>query len=236
MRSQSNPSSSRISSVCSANPGAGPRLRCGRRRTAPGWRPVPIRPPDTMYSFARICGVVGGLQGVLHRRPRPGQGGEPLAPLRAASAWPSLRAESRTAAAVFSAIDSAVANRGSSTRSVEVDVPAHVGPELRRLHHHQGDVAVVGGRVHPHQRVDRRAVHARRGLHHQLAEVAGQRDGVAHRPQPAAQQGNVHDRRLAGALALEQRGRDAAREVGARDGVAVRRARAGRSCRRCRAG
>ena len=36
-------------------------------------------------------------------------------------------------------------------------MPAHVRPELRRLHHHERDVAVVGRRVHADQRVDRRA-------------------------------------------------------------------------------
>ena len=106
---------------------------------------------------------------------------------------------------------------------VEVHVPAHVGPELGGLHHHEGDVAVVGGRVHADQRVDRRAVHAGRRRHHPLTEVLGQRDRVPHRPQAAAQQRHVDDRRFAGALALEQRGRDAAREVGAGDGVAVGR-------------
>ncbi len=50
---------------------------------------------------------------------------------------------SRRPPAVCSAIDSAVANRGSSTRSSTVDVPADVGPELRRLHH---DEARCSGR------------------------------------------------------------------------------------------
>ena len=102
---------------------------------------------------------------------------------------------------------------------------AHVGPELGGLHHHERDVAVVRGRVQPDQRVDRRSVHTGRERLHALAEVLGQRDGVAHRPQAAAEQRDVDDRRLAGALPLEQRRGDAARQVGAGDGVAVGRSR-----------
>ena len=54
MRSQSSPSSIRISSVCSANPGAGPV--CGALTS--NWTGLATRsssPARTRYSFARIC-------------------------------------------------------------------------------------------------------------------------------------------------------------------------------------
>lgn len=53
--------------------------------------------------------------------------------------------------------------------------------------------------------------------------MIGQRDGVAQRPQTAAQQRDVDDGRFAGALPLEQCRRDPAGQVGARDGVTVGR-------------
>ena len=106
---------------------------------------------------------------------------------------------------------------------VEIHVLADIRPELGGLHHHEGDVAVVGRRVEPDQRVDRRSVHTGREGLHPLTEVLRQGHRVSERPQAAAQQRDVHHRWLTGALPLQQRGGDPAREVGAGDGVAVGR-------------
>ena len=114
MRSQSSPSSSRISSVCSANPGAGPV--CGAvRRTAPDWRPVRVRLPALHIRWPGF-----GCRRPPAACPAPAPTGRPawqsVRSTRPAcgSRWPWSRAPRHP---TYWRRCSTVANRGSSANS-----------------------------------------------------------------------------------------------------------------------
>ena len=235
MRSQSRPSSSRISSVCSAKAGRRPGVRCGD---------VELHRVGDQFELARLhdvfvgpdLGVLGRLQRVLHRRPRPGQRGEALAPLRQGTLRHRLLED----------LDGRLrCSRRSTRRSRTAGRrPARRGPCACTRRPRTWSAASSRRRCSGRRRSGTAPTSGLIGepctpggqASSPLVEVVGQRDGVAHRPQPAAEQRDVDHRRFAGALALEQRRGDAAGEVGAGDGVAVGRARAGRSCPACPAG
>ncbi len=108
---------------------------------------------------------------------------------------------------------------------------AHVGPELRRLHHDERNVAVIGSAVDPpNERIDRRSMYAGRLGDQPLLQVRGERDGVPHRPQATAEQRHVHHRRRTGAFPLQQSRGDTPRPGWCRKWCHRRRDRADRPC------
>ena len=85
-----------------------------------------------------------------------------------------------------------------------------VGPEHVRLQHHQREEAAILGAVHVDQRVRHLITRTARHLRH--AEEPSGQDVGARGPHAQGQQRRVDDGRLAGALPVEQRGGDAARD------------------------
>ena len=229
MVSQSIPTSSRMASPCSLNSGArrtGDGLAAelhGRghhleRRAARGLAVLHVAVGDALR-------VDGALERVLHDAPLAGEVGQAFAPLGHGVLGEGLLHERLRLQAVLDQ-PGVVGEARVGPELGPPDRDAELGPVAAGLQAAEGERALVLGLVVAHQRVQPRRVR-RRAAPRRVADER-EREGLAHGPHAGAEQRDVDGRRLAGALAVEERAHDAAGDGHGADGVAEARAREGR--------
>ena len=162
--------------------------------------------------------IVGQLARALHRRPHALDVRERVAPLgERARREDARRARARTRSR-FSKRALPSAKRGSADQVGAAEVAAEVGPEAIRLQHVEEEPAAVLGAVAVDDRVRRLGAVEGGQLHARVSFVATMSGARIHIAVPSSETSTT--RRLAGALAPEERGRDAAGDRHAADRVA----------------
>ena len=223
MVSQSSPSSARMASPCSLNSGARPGVAGSSSNwtgAATSWNGHPGRGLAVLeVAVGHGLRVDGRLERVLHHRPLPVEVGEARPPLleRAPTAKTSVSACDR--------LDVVGHERRRGRRSGDRSpgragrrprrAPGQYLPACRQVNDEDAAVLRV---VVPRQRVGRRAASAG-GAVHGTPEHEREGHRLAHGPQPDAEQRHVDDRRLAGALPVEERAHDPAGDRHAADRV-----------------
>ena len=166
--------------------------------------------------------VDGALERVLHDAPLAGEVGQPLAPLGHRVLGEGLLQERLRLQAVLDQ-PGVVGEARVGAELGPADGHAELGPVAAGLQAAERERALVLGLVVAHQRVQPRRVGRRAAPRRAADEREG--EGLAHGPHAGAEQRDVDRRRLAGALAVEQRAHDAAGDGHGPDGVAEARAR-----------
>ena len=209
--SQSIPSSSRTSSVCWPVLGAGRERRralvelhrARHQRERRRRRRVDLR----QVAVGDRLRIVAHLARALHRRPHALDGVE-RSRHSASVCAANTSSSSATHSSRFSKRAMPLSKRGSAIMSAPAEVPAEVGPEPVGLQHVQEEPAAVLRPVAVDDRV-RRLVRLKPGISCRCRRSSSLLETMSGRQDPhgRAEQRDVDDRRLAGALAAEERRR-----------------------------
>ena len=223
MSSQEQPSSSSTSSVCAP-------ASCAGLRTAGGLAGELDRVGAHLHRPVGRRGARAGSRSPAPAGRRAGRAASGTAPRCTrwrAGAPPTPRATGWRSSATSSSRIAPACSRRASARGIALeDVGSPDGrgedrPEALRLQHHEDEPLAVGAEVGADERV-RRARHVARGGQHEAVHERGGDVGRQH-PERGAEERDVDLEPLAGAFALEERGRDPARDRHAADEVAERR-------------